>query len=192
MRQVRLNPGAVRHIPEAIHFLVTAHSVEADSPEVQCPLLNLSKYPTSDTLLLYRETECVTFLYLQLSHVLTWCQVAPSVALSYFSRQYPPHPLTAQFAVRVLRSHPPVLSAANTLFVDKSFVMYLENCYMYACSMNFFFFFFLFFDVTILYSELSISKKDQFIYTCIYIYIFFLPTGGSPILHSSDCPSTQI
>ncbi|XP_056020742.1 phosphatidylinositol 4-kinase alpha-like isoform X2 [Ostrea edulis] len=75
MRQVRLNPGAVRHIPEAIHFLVSAQSVEADSPE--------------------------------LSHVLTWCQVAPGVALSYFSRQYPPHPLTAQFAVRVLRSHPP-------------------------------------------------------------------------------------
>ena len=33
-RLVRLNPLAVSHIPSAINYLVTAHSVEADAPEV--------------------------------------------------------------------------------------------------------------------------------------------------------------
>ena len=34
MRLVRNNPAAVRHIPEAVHLLVTPHSVEADASEV--------------------------------------------------------------------------------------------------------------------------------------------------------------
>ena len=34
-RLVRNNPVAVNHIPTAINFLVTAHSVEADAPEVK-------------------------------------------------------------------------------------------------------------------------------------------------------------
>ena len=34
MRLVRLNPLVITHIPSAIHYLVTAHSVEADAPEV--------------------------------------------------------------------------------------------------------------------------------------------------------------
>jgi len=33
-RLVRLNPLSVSHIPNAINYLVTAHSVEADAPEV--------------------------------------------------------------------------------------------------------------------------------------------------------------
>ena len=33
-RLVRLNPLAVSHIPSALNYLVTAHSVEADAPEV--------------------------------------------------------------------------------------------------------------------------------------------------------------
>ncbi|XP_074644001.1 phosphatidylinositol 4-kinase alpha-like [Tubulanus polymorphus] len=74
-RLVRLNPEAVSHIADAIQFLVTPQSVEADAPE--------------------------------LAYMLTWEPVPPVVALSYFSRQYPPHPITAQYAIRVLRSYPP-------------------------------------------------------------------------------------
>ena len=33
-RLVRLHPAAVSHIPEALRFLVSPHSVEADAPEV--------------------------------------------------------------------------------------------------------------------------------------------------------------
>lgn len=33
-RLVRLDPGAVSHIPEAINYLVTADSVEVDAVEV--------------------------------------------------------------------------------------------------------------------------------------------------------------
>lgn len=39
--------------------------------------------------------------------MLTWAAVPPVKALAYFSRQYSPHPLTAQYAVRVLTNYPP-------------------------------------------------------------------------------------
>lgn len=42
----------------------------------------------------------------ELVHCLSWARVSPVQALSYFSRQFPPHPITAQYAVRVLSSFP--------------------------------------------------------------------------------------
>lgn len=42
----------------------------------------------------------------QLNYMLTWSKVEPIQALAYFSRQYPTHPLTAQYAVKTLGSYP--------------------------------------------------------------------------------------
>lgn len=42
----------------------------------------------------------------ELTHALYWSRVHPVKALSFFSRQYPPHPITAQLAVRCLNSYP--------------------------------------------------------------------------------------
>lgn len=42
----------------------------------------------------------------QLNHMLTWAKTGPIQALAYFSRQYPSHPLTAQYAVKSLSSYP--------------------------------------------------------------------------------------
>lgn len=41
----------------------------------------------------------------QLNHILTWAKIEPIQALAYFSRQYPTHPLTAQYAVKTLGSY---------------------------------------------------------------------------------------
>lgn len=44
----------------------------------------------------------------ELVHVLVWATVPPVTAISFFSQQFPPHPVTAQYAVRCLQSYQPV------------------------------------------------------------------------------------
>ncbi|XP_013167777.1 PREDICTED: phosphatidylinositol 4-kinase alpha isoform X2 [Papilio xuthus] len=52
----------------------------------------------------------------ELVHMVTWARVSPVEALSYFSRQYPPHPLSAQAAVNALTSYP---SSAVLLYIPQ-------------------------------------------------------------------------
>lgn len=79
--------------------------------------------------------------------MLTWSPVNPIQALSYFSRQYPTHPLTAQYAVKCLSSYPaeavlpyiPQLVQAlrhDTVRIDfRSFVFYLISTLKNAFSL---------------------------------------------------------
>lgn len=74
------SPEAVSHIPEALPLLI------------------------ADGKILEEKTEDMR----SLSYVLTWAKCSPVMALSLLgARQYPTHPVTVQYAVRVLRSYPP-------------------------------------------------------------------------------------
>lgn len=42
----------------------------------------------------------------ELIHIVTWAPIQPILALSFFSRAFPPHPFTAQYAIRSLCSYP--------------------------------------------------------------------------------------
>lgn len=69
------------------------------NPYTVCHLQEALQYLTTP--------ESVLSDMLELNHMLTWARVSPIKALAYFSRQFPPHPITAQYAVRALGSYPP-------------------------------------------------------------------------------------
>lgn len=107
-RLVRLDPGAVNDIPEAIKVSVLVFYYEVMFNN-ECNLMILEQI-----IILFPLQYLVTWHTIdadapELSHILCWAPTDPPTGLSYFSSMYPPHPLTAQYGVKVLRSFPPVL-----------------------------------------------------------------------------------
>lgn len=93
----------------AIYLPTRFNNSEAVINEV-CRLVRL--YPTKvshipDALKYLITSDTILHDSSELSHMLTWSEVSPIEALSFFSRQFPPHPITAQYAVRVLSSFSP-------------------------------------------------------------------------------------
>ncbi|XP_047123411.1 phosphatidylinositol 4-kinase alpha isoform X2 [Hydra vulgaris] len=73
-----------------------------------------------------------------LLYILIWAIVSPVNAISFFSQQFPPHPFTAQYAVRVLQSY----STETMLFYIPQLVQalrydhmgYVEKYILWACK----------------------------------------------------------
>ncbi|KAK6746150.1 hypothetical protein RB195_012331 [Necator americanus] len=71
---------------------------------VRCQPESVSHIPEALSLFLGDPS---TFEHSDIAHVLTWATCSPVMALSLLTpRQYPLHPVTVQYAVRVLRSYP--------------------------------------------------------------------------------------
>nr|XP_029724207.1 phosphatidylinositol 4-kinase alpha isoform X3 [Aedes albopictus] len=96
------NPALAIFLPQRIR---NAETIEDEVTRLVCsdPLAVINipealKYLVTTRTLLNEAPELV--------YMLTWARVNPIQALSYFSRQFPTHPLTAQYAVTTLNSYP--------------------------------------------------------------------------------------
>lgn len=96
------NPALAIFLPQRIR---NAESIDEEVGRLVCsdPILvahipEALKYLVTTKTLLAESAELV--------YMLTWAPVGPIQAMSYFSRQYPTHPLSAQYAVQTLSSYP--------------------------------------------------------------------------------------
>ncbi|XP_037935498.1 phosphatidylinositol 4-kinase alpha isoform X1 [Teleopsis dalmanni] len=96
------NPSLAVFLPQRIK---NAESIEEEvtrlvcsDPVAVCHIPEALKYLCTTKNLLHESPD--------LMYILSWSHVNPIQALAYFSRQYPSHPLTAQYAVKTLSSYP--------------------------------------------------------------------------------------
>ncbi|XP_076062775.1 phosphatidylinositol 4-kinase III alpha isoform X2 [Oratosquilla oratoria] len=97
-----ISPALALNLPTRIH---NVHSLEGViAQKVRSNPVSVSHMP--EALLYLATSENILSDIPELNYMLTWSPVPPVKALAYFSRQYPPHPITAQYAVRVLSAYP--------------------------------------------------------------------------------------
>lgn len=97
-----ISPSLAVFLPERLKndsIVVEMRKKVQAHPTAVCHIPDALKYLVTTETLLNDAHELV--------HMVTWARVSPVCALSYFSRQFPPHPLSAQAAVRTLTSYPP-------------------------------------------------------------------------------------
>lgn len=96
------NPALAVFLPQRIKNADTIEEevsrLVCSDPIAVCHIPEALKYLCTTKNLLQESPDLV--------YILSWSAVTPIQALSYFSRQYPSHPLTAQYAVKTLSSYP--------------------------------------------------------------------------------------
>lgn len=96
------NPALAVFLPQRIKNAETIDEevsrLVCSDPIAVCHIPEALKYLCTTKNLLQESPDLV--------YILSWSAVTPIQALSYFSRQYPSHPLTAQYAVKTLNSYP--------------------------------------------------------------------------------------
>ncbi|XP_030382082.1 phosphatidylinositol 4-kinase alpha isoform X1 [Scaptodrosophila lebanonensis] len=96
------NPALAVFLPQRIKNAETIDEevsrLVCSDPIAVCHIPEALKYLCTTKNLLQESPDLV--------YILSWSAVTPIQALSYFSRQYPSHPLTAQYAVKTLSSYP--------------------------------------------------------------------------------------
>lgn len=96
------NPALAVFLPQRIKNADTIEEevsrLVCSDPIAVCHIPEALKYLCTTKNLLQESPDLV--------YILSWSSVTPIQALSYFSRQYPSHPLTAQYAVKTLSSYP--------------------------------------------------------------------------------------
>ncbi|GJQ75443.1 hypothetical protein Trydic_g23610 [Trypoxylus dichotomus] len=97
-----ISPVLAIYLPERLK----AHDAIISEIKHQVLLNPISVAKIPDALQYLATTENILSDNPKLVHMLTWARVTPIQALAFFSRQFPPHPITAQYAVKTLASYP--------------------------------------------------------------------------------------
>ncbi|MFH4977100.1 hypothetical protein AB6A40_003809 [Gnathostoma spinigerum] len=103
-----ISPELAVHMPARFRSCSSCYAILQElithSPEIVSHIPEALPLLLGDGKILEERTEEMKTL----SHILTWATCSPVMALSLLgARQYPSHPVTVQYAGRVLRSYPP-------------------------------------------------------------------------------------
>ncbi|KAK9746290.1 PI4-kinase N-terminal region [Popillia japonica] len=97
-----ISPVLAIYLPERLK----AHDAIINEIKHQVLLNPISVAKIPDALQYLATTDNILSDNPKLVHMLTWARLTPIQALAFFSRQFPPHPISAQYAVKTLSSYP--------------------------------------------------------------------------------------